>query len=93
MEHCYPTAKHGKWGNGFRNRREVIRKVLAELGLSWKLAFHQVRREIFAVPLAENTRAFLRGEDPELRHYHLRSADIFAWFRKRWLLPRAKRDQ
>jgi len=92
-EHCRPTAKKEEWGKGFRNRREVIRKVLSELGLSWKLAFHQVRREIFVVPLARNTQAFLKGEDLELGHYDQPAAEIFEWFRERWLLPRAERDR
>ena len=92
-KHCQATAKHPSWGGGFRNRRELVRKTLPLLGLSTRLQYHGVQREIFAVPLAENARAFLRGEDSELE-YHGRSAnDLFAWFRKRWLLPRADRDQ
>ena len=31
---CLPTAKKEVWGKGFRNRREVIRKVLIHLGIS-----------------------------------------------------------
>jgi hypothetical protein len=34
QQYCRPTAKHTAWGNGWRNRREVIRRVLADLGLS-----------------------------------------------------------
>jgi hypothetical protein len=92
-QHCLPTAKNERWGKGFRNRREVIRKVLSELGLSWKLAFHQVRREIFVVPLAENTRAFLQGKESKLFLYHQSAESLFNWFRERWLLPRAERDE
>lgn len=91
--HCKPTAKKDQWGKGFRNRREVIRKVLSELGLSWKLAFHQVRREIFVIPLARNAQAFLQGVDSDLLHYEHPADDMFEWFRKRWLLPRAEREQ
>jgi len=91
--HCEPTAKNELWGKGFRNRREVIRKVLQEVGLSWKMAFHQIRREIFVIPLAKNTREFLRGEDSHLRPFNQPADDIFAWFRERWLLPRAERDR
>lgn len=91
-QHCQPSAKNELWGTGFRNKREVIRKVLAELGLSSRLAFHQVRREIFVAPLAHNTCAFLRGEEPELLNYNQPAQDIFDWYRKRWLLPRAERN-
>jgi len=65
-EHCEPTAKREEWGQGFRNRREVIRKVLAAVGLSPKLAYHHVKREVFVVPLASNAEKFLRGEENHL---------------------------
>src|SRR5205823_6273432 len=32
--YCEPTAKLESWGRGFRNRREVVRKCLAKVGLS-----------------------------------------------------------
>lgn len=90
--HCEATAKHQAWGGGFRNRRELVRKTLPLLGLSTKLQYHGVRREIFAAPLATNAGAFLRGEDDDLDLHGHSADDLFAWFRKRWLLPRADRD-
>ena len=90
--HCEATAKHPSWGGGFRNRRELVRKTLPLLGLSAKLQYHGVRREIFTAPLARNAQAFLRGEDDDLKLHGHSADDIFAWFRKRWLLPRAGRD-
>lgn len=92
LEHCKPTAKHARWGSGFRNRREVVKKCLASLGLSTEWLYHGIRREIFAVPLAENACAFLRGDDETLMPYDQPAADLFAFFRERWLLPRAARD-
>ncbi len=93
LKHCKPTAKKAQWGNGFRNRREVVRKVLSTLGLSSKLVYHQIRREIFLIPLAVNSCEFLRGEDTDL-HFYDQSVDaLFDWFRKRWLLPRAEWDK
>jgi hypothetical protein len=91
-ENCEPTAKKSRWGTGFRNRREVIRKCLAELGLPEALLYHGIRREVFAVPLARNTREFLRGQHVRLRWYKQSASDLFMWFRERWLLPRALRD-
>ncbi|MEZ5531605.1 MAG: DUF4338 domain-containing protein [Steroidobacteraceae bacterium] len=90
--HCDATAKHGRWGIGFRNRRELVRKALPLLGLSRELVYHGVRREIFAAPLASNSLEFLRGEHQRLRPHAPIAAELFAWFRKRWLLPRAARD-
>ena len=93
LQHCEATAKHPSWGVGFRNRRELVRKALPLLGLSTNLQYHGVRREIFAVPLAENTKAFLRGEDDKLRPNGQGADDLFEYFRGRWLLPRAGRDE
>src|SRR5262249_20109968 len=36
-KYCQKTAKHELWGTGFRNRREVIRRVLIHVGLSGNL--------------------------------------------------------
>jgi hypothetical protein len=92
-QHCEPTAKHGQWGTGFRNRRELLRKALPLLGLSRDLVYHGVQREIFAAPMAANATAFLRGEQDELEPYGQTAEQLFDWFRERWLLPRASRDQ
>lgn len=89
---CEATAKHVRWGHGFRNRRELVRKVLPLLGLSRELVYHGVRREIFAAPLAYNTTVFLRGEENHLKRYKRAADELFSWFRERWLLPRAARD-
>lgn len=89
---CEPTAKVTNWGTGFRNRRETIRKVLRTVGLPANLQYHGIRREAFVVPLAENTREYLRGESVQLRRYAQPSSALFGHFRSRWLLPRARRD-
>ncbi len=90
--HCEARAKHARWGQGFRNRRELVRKALPLLGLSRELVYHGVRREIFAAPLASNAAEFLRGEHQRLRTKGHTVAELFEWFRDRWLLPRAQRD-
>jgi len=90
--YCVATAKNENWGIGFRNKREVLRKVLPRLGLSSKLLYHQIEREVFLVPLAKNSQPFLSGEHSRLRWHDRPAAEIFDWFRGRWLLPRAERD-
>jgi hypothetical protein len=92
-QNCIATAKDSRWGMGFRNRREIIRKTLPALGLKTDLIYHGVQREIFVAPLAHNTRDFLQGEHSRLRWFHRSAADLFESFRERWLLPRAQRDQ
>jgi hypothetical protein len=92
-EHCRPSAKQAKWGTGFRNRRETVRKCLTDLGLPSGWMSNQVQREIFVAPLAANTREFLRGEEATLNYFDQPAEALFAWFRERWLLPRARRDR
>ena len=90
--YCEKTAKHEAWGTGFRNRREVVRRVLAHVGLSGQLMNHGIRRELFVMPLAQNTREFLRGDHSRLLWYHQSVDALAAYFLERWLLPRAKRN-
>ena len=90
---CKPTAKQGKWGTGFRNRREVVRKVLRELGLSTDLQYHGIRRQVYVACLARNSKEFLRGAADELEYIDLSTDRLIDWFRDRWLLRRASTDR
>jgi hypothetical protein len=90
---CIGTAKAEGWGGGeFRNRKEVIRKCLQVLGFPQEWLQHQIRREIFVAPLAQNTCQFLCGQSTRLRYWDEDLDTYFAYFKERWLLPRARRD-
>ena len=89
-KHSQPTAKHKQWGVGFRNRREVLKKSLPLLGIPADWLYHGVEREVFVIPLASNSRAFLCGQDAQLQWFTHSTEDIFQYFRERWLLPRAR---
>lgn len=91
--HLQPSAKNSQWGSGWRNRREVVRRSLQDLGLPTDLVYHGVRREVYVAPLASNTREFLKGESQRLRFHQLTKDTLFNRFRDRWLLPRANRDE
>lgn len=91
-EHCEPTAKQERWGTGFRNRREVIKKCLPALGLSSDWVYHGIEREVFVVPLARNAREFLQGQHTRLLWHQQTEAQVFEYFRDRWMLPRASWD-
>jgi len=93
LRYCEPSAKKRAWGSGFRSRREVVRKCLTKIGLSQDLLCHGIRREIYAVPLASNSREFLRGDQTTLRWYNDNSSDLFEYFKQRWMMPRSIRDQ
>lgn len=92
LKRCHATAKHSQWGDGFRNKRELLLKALPLLDLPRDLLYHRVQREIFAAPLARNTAAFLRGDQKRLKPYKRTANELFNFFRERWLLPRAARD-
>lgn len=92
-KHCTATYRRSRWGKGFRNRREVLKKVLPLIGLPRNWLFHGIAREVFVIPLAHNTREFLRGEHSRLNSYRQTEQEIAEFFRERWFLPRAARDQ
>ena len=93
IEHCKPTAKKEMWGTGFRNRREVIKKCLPALGLSSDWLYHGIEREVFVIPLAQNTQEYLRGEQSSLLEYNNTEQELFRYFLDRWMLPRVEWDQ
>jgi hypothetical protein len=91
--YCEPTYRQEAWGEGFRNRREVIRKCLKKLKLKVAWSYHGVERECFVVPLAANVPDFLMGQGDKLCWETMPAERIFSWFRTRWLVPRLARDQ
>jgi len=88
---CAPTAKKESWGSGFRNKREIVKKVLPHIGLSTSLGNHGIQREIYAAPLGSGALPFLRGDAERPRLFNATEADLWLAFRERWLLPRARR--
>lgn len=88
------TYRHERWpgGSSFRNRREVVQRALESLGLaSRKFRIHGVERQVFAAPLAHNTREFLRGETKQLDWRCRGVRDLASYWRDRWALPRLER--
>jgi hypothetical protein len=92
LENCIPTAKQEAWGSGFRNKREVIRKCLAGVGLPPDIIYHGIAREVFAAPLGKKTLRYLRGEVSYPKMYDRTVHDITQAFKERWMLPRARWD-
>lgn len=80
-----------KFGDGPNWRIRTLRTALEQLGLPGDLLRHGLRREVFMAPLGIGWRAFLRGETDTVRWYNYKLADVAAFFRDRWALPRAGR--
>jgi len=89
--YCIPTERKSRWGKGFRNRREVVWKCLAKMGLTKQWLSHGVGRELFVAPLASNVRSFLCGDSTRLNWYNQGMEDLYQFFRERWLIPRSNR--
>lgn len=88
-----PTTSHELWSAGYRSRKNVVQETLSKLGLPQGWLNHGIKREIYVAPLAENTQAFLCGNDLELNYYDQPVSELFNWYRERWLLPRSERDK
>lgn len=90
-QNCNPKMRHKDWGNGFRNKREIVKNCLKVLGLPKTFENHGIQREIFAAPLGNKALEYLRGESKQVQSYDWPLSVLFEIFRDRWLLPRAKR--
>ncbi len=58
--------KNPLWGSGVRNRRVVICAALDKLNLPRELIYHNIKRELFAMPLGHRSFEFLRGESKSI---------------------------
>ncbi len=84
--------KNPKWGNGIRNRREVINYALKVLDLPRNLVYHNIKRELFLVPMGEKYKEFLNEKSKIVNYYGLSVDEITAFMKRRWVLPRSKKD-
>ena len=80
-------------GTGPNWRIRVIRAGLRELGIDGDAVLqHGIRREIFALPVADNALPFLRGQAPTPDFSRQQSvAEISQLAVGRWMVPRARR--
>jgi len=85
-------ARRYKFGNGPNYRMRVVRRALERLNLPSELLRHGIRRGVYVAPLARNTAAFLNGSASRLSWYQRPLTEIVTFWRERWLLPRAARD-
>jgi len=81
-----------KFGKGPNYRIRVVRRALERLNLSPELLRHGVRRGVYVAPLARNSTEFLKGNASRLTWHQRPLSEIVAYWRDRWLLPRAARD-
>ncbi len=85
--------RHKRWGEGFRNRREVIQKALYGLGYDgFAMRAHGVRRQVFAASIVPPARAILTGATTSDARHAWTASECSAWWHERWCMPRSVRS-
>jgi hypothetical protein len=84
-------STRGGFGTGPRRKWQTMVRALDRLGLSSDLLRHGVKREVFLFRLVNNLEAYMEGRDAEPVYRNLPFSELVAWWRERWLLPRAER--
>lgn len=91
LDECGITQSH-EFGKGPNWRIRVIRDAVKLAGLNPELILrHGFARGIFAVPLANNFREFLLGQQEIPVYRDLPISTMIDFWHRRWLTPRAAR--
>ena len=87
----HPYAKGNRFGDGPNWRIRVIRQALVDLGIRADLLHHGIRRQVYVVPLARNTREILQGKKKRPDYISKTTKQITDYWLERWARPRADR--
>jgi len=85
------VSTEGGFGTGPRRKWQTMVRALGRLGFSPDLLKHGVKREAFLFPLIHNLKAYMNGQEDEPKFRELPFEKLVAYWRERWLLPRAER--
>ena len=92
-ESGHPYASGHRFGMGPNWKIRVIRTALDSLGINGgSILKHGIRREVYAMPLVDNFREVLLGNQENVSAKPLLASEISGYCLKRWILPRAERD-
>jgi len=92
-EEGHPYANGNRFGMGPNWKIRVIRAALHGIGVDGNgILKHGIRREVYAVPLADNFRNVLLGRQKNVESKTLSASEISSYCLTRWILPRADRD-
>ncbi len=84
-------AEKTAFGAGANYKMRVIQEGLKLLELPLSIANHRIFREVFALPLADNFKEFLRGEEDNLFARNVTVNEISESAKERWIIPRAQK--
>jgi hypothetical protein len=91
VERGHAYANGHKYGHGPNWKIRTIREGLTALELDPDVLRHGIRREVFAMPICNDVKAFLKGEE-EYSPSTFPMATIADAAIERWVLPRAHRE-
>ena len=84
-------TKNPLWGTGTRNRRVVIQEALRMLNLPADFNYHNIKRELFFIPLGSKSIEYLNGKVKCIKYYNTTQDEISQYILKRWVIPRSER--
>lgn len=89
----HPYANGNRFGMGPNWKIRVIRTALVHIGVdASSILKHGIRREVYAIPLTNNFRNVLLGQQKIAESKVLPASEISNYCLKRWIVPRAGRD-
>lgn len=89
----------GRFGEGIAPRMRKIRRGLENCGLDGDLLKHESRRIVYGVDLAENAKAYLRGETDAPAYYcsfddtDAEQQSIYDYWKERWVSKRIQKPE
>ena len=89
--HGDPYSENYNFGQGPNWRLRALRKACRFLDINDELLRHNVRREVYAVPISANWREVLLGTESEPAASRYSTEEIALAALKRWVIPRAER--
>jgi len=87
----HPYANGNRFGDGPNWKIRVIRKAAGELMIDPCILLHGIRRQVYVVPLASNTRAYLLGQAKHPAYITKSVSEITDFWRERWAFARSER--
>lgn len=101
LQRLYPLFKEylesigvdtkGGYGTGPKRSWQLMRLALDHLDISADLLKHGVQREAFLFRLVENLEEYMSGKNKTPIYKNLPFADLAAYWKERYLLPRSER--
>ena len=80
-----------KFGQGPSWRLRALRKACQILGIDKNLLRHGIKREVYAIPLANNWREILLEKDKTPEYESCSASEIAMAALRRWVIPRSER--